>query len=241
TLAYTYGHGIDFASGFRQRNSRVPYYNAKQFVANSDFDIRHRVSFSGGWDLPFDRAWSSGPHALLKGWSLYPIVTYRTGFPLDIFAGLSRSGARPGPSAAGDPNLVRANIVGGSVDILDPKQSQKLNNRTGNFWFNPGNVTREGLPDVRSTAPVTNPSLRTYGTLPRNFFLGPSRTNFDLAIAKMTYLREQMGLEFRAEFFNIFNTAQFSNPDTSITSSTFGQITTTADPRIIQFALKYVF
>jgi len=240
TLAYTYGHGIDFASGFRQRNSRVPYYNAKQFLANSDFDIRHRVSFSGGWDLPFDRAWSSGPHALLKGWSLYPIVTYRTGFPLDIFAGLSRSGSRPGPSAAGDGNLVRANLVGSSVGILDPMQSQKLNNQTGNFWFNPSNFSRAGL-SATSTAPVTDPSLRTYGTLPRNFFFGPGRTNFDLAIAKMTYLREQMGLEFRAEFFNIFNTAQFSNPDTSITSRTFGQITTTADPRIIQFALKYVF
>ncbi len=245
TLAYTYGHSIDFASGFRQRNSRVPFYNGKQFLANSDFDIRHRVSFSGGWDLPLDRARSSGPSALLKGWSLYPIVTYRTGFPLDVLAGLSRSGSRPGPSAAGDGNLVRANLVGASVGILDSKLSQTFKDQsgkdqTGNFWFNPGNFNRTGL-SATSTASVTNPSLRTYGTLPRNFFRGPSRTNFDFALAKMTNFREQMGLEFRAEFFNIFNTAQFNNPDTSIVSETFGQVTTTALPRIIQFALKFVY
>jgi hypothetical protein len=246
TLAYTYGHSIDFASGFRQRNSNAPAYNAKQFLGDSDFDLRHRISFSGGWDLPFDRAWSSGPRALVKGWSLYPIVTYRTGFPLDVFAALSRAGSRPGPSAVGDGQLVRANLVGNSVGILDPKQSQTFINqgapRTGNFFFNPSNINRTGL-SATSTAPVTNPSLRTYGTLPRNFFNGPSRTNFDLAIAKTTNFREALGLEFRAEFFNIFNTAQFSNPTTAITNVNFGQITTTLldSQRIIQFALKFVY
>src|SRR5262245_2814422 len=242
TLAYTYGHSTDFASGFRQRNSRVPTYNTKLFFANSDFDIRHRISFSGGWDLPFGRTWKSVQGALVKGWSLYPIVTYRTGFPIDVFAGLSRSGSRPGPSAAGDGNLVHANLSGNSVGILDPRLSQRLNNQTGNFWFNPSNFNRTVL-SATSVASVTNPSLRTYGTLPRNFFRGPSRTNFDFAVAKMTRFggSERVGVEFRAEFFNTFNLAQFSNPDTSITSATFGQITTTADPRIIQFALKFVY
>ena len=246
TFAYTYSHNIDFASGFRQRGSNAPAYNSKQFLADSDFDLRHRVSFSGGWDLPFDRAWSSGPSAIVKGWSLYPIVSYRTGFPLDVFAQLARAGNRPGPSAVGDPQLVRANLVGNSVGILDSKQSQTFTfqnaPRTGNFYFNPNNVNGTGLSST-STASVTNPSLRTYGTLPRNFFNGPSRTNFDMAVAKMTNFREQMGLEFRAEFFNIFNTAQFNNPNTTITQATFGQITTVPldSQRIIQFALKFVY
>src|SRR5262249_10330808 len=60
-FAYTYGHSIDFASGFRQRNSRVPTYDPDLFRASSDYDLRHRLTFSGGWDLPFDRVWSSGP------------------------------------------------------------------------------------------------------------------------------------------------------------------------------------
>jgi hypothetical protein len=240
-FSYTYGHSIDFASGFRQRDSRVPYYNAKQFRANSDFDIRHRISLAGGWDLPFDRAWSSGPKLLISGWSIYPIITYRTGFPLDVFAGLSRSRTRPGPSASGDSNLVRANLVGSSVPLLDPRPPQTFNNRTSNYWFDPANFSRAGL-DATCLPCVTNPSLRTYGTLPRNFFRGPSRTNVNFAIAKRTpIMGERVDVTFRAEFFNLLNTVQFSNPNTSISSTTFGQISTTFDPRIIQLALKVGF
>src|SRR5262249_12709959 len=115
--------------------------------------------------------------------------------------------------------------------------------RTGNFFFNPNNINRTCL-NSTSTASVTNPSLRTYGTLPCDFFTGPGRTNFDLALAKMTYFRQQVGLDLRAEFFNIFNHAQFSNPVPSITDTAhFGQITTVPldSQRIIQFALKFVY
>jgi hypothetical protein len=67
-------------------------------------------------------------------------------------------------------------------------------------------------------------------------------SNFDLALSKTTPLRgERLKLEFRAEFFNIFNHAEFSNPDTNINNGTFGQILTTADPRIIQLALRLSF
>ncbi len=241
TFAYTYGHGIDNGSGFRQRSSRVPFYNRKQFRGSTDFDIRHRITFSGGWDLPFDRAWSTGPARLTKGWGVYPIITYRTGFPLDVFAGLSRSRTRPGPSAAGDPNLVRANLVGNSVRTFDPHAPQTFRDRTGNFYFDPSNFSRAGL-DATCLPCVTNPALRTYGSVPRNFFSGPGRTNVDLAIAKTTpIVGERLKAEFRAEFFNILNSAEFDNPNTSITSGLFGQITTTADPRIIQFGLRLTF
>src|SRR5262249_9636497 len=87
TMGYTLAHSIDNASGFRNRNSRVPTYNAFQFRANSDFDVRQRFTFSGGWDVPFDRWWSSGPKRLTSGWSVYPIFYYRSGFPLDVLAG----------------------------------------------------------------------------------------------------------------------------------------------------------
>ena len=241
TFGYTYAHGIDFASGFRQRGGYVPTYNAKQFRASTDFDIRHRVTFSGGWDLPGVKK-AALLNKLTSGWSLYPIVSYRTGFPLDVFAGLSRGRTRPGPSGAGDGNLVRANLVGNAVALLDPKNSQSFNSRQGNYWFNPANFSRTGL-DATCTACATNPALRTYGTLPRNFFRGTDRTNFDFAVTKTTSVigDNKLAVEFRAEFFNIFNIAQFSNPSTSITSSLFGQITGTADPRIIQFALRLKF
>ena len=243
-FAYTYGHSIDNASGFRQRNSRVPFYNPKQFAASSDYDLRHRISFGGGWDLPFDRAWASGPKRLTKGWSIHPIVTYRPGFALDVLAQFSRRRTRPGPSGAGDSNLVRANLVGNSVAIFDPKVSQTISGQTGNFWFNPGNFTTSGLGGATCTACATNPALRTYGTFPRNGLRGPGRTNVNFAIAKDTALYgERVHFYFRAEFFNLFNTAQFADPNTNILSGTFGQITSVVDDsqRIIQLAAKFTF
>jgi outer membrane receptor protein involved in Fe transport len=245
TIGYTWAHSIDTASGFRNRGNRVPTYNSHQFRADSDFDIRQRFTASGGWDLPFDRLWDSGPKRLTRGWSVYPIYTFRTGFPLDVFAGLNRSRTRPGPSAAGDPNLVRATLVGGALTIFDPRLSQTFNGRTGNFYFNPANFTNANLGGSTCLACVTNPALRTYGSLGRNAFRGPSRSNLDLAISKVTSLSRgeegRLKMEFRAEFFNILNSAQFRDPSTSITSGTFGQISTTFDPRIIQFAVKFSY
>ncbi len=242
TLAYTYGHSVDTASGFRQRNNRVPFYNPEQFRADSDYDIRHRVTFSGVFDLPLEKTFSGLPKRLTQGFSLRPIVTYRTGFPLDVFAGLGRGRTRPGPSGAGDANLVRANLVGSGVNIFsDPRNVQTFRGGSGNYYFDPNNFSNAGLSST-STAAALNPALRTYGTLGRNAFRGPSRTNVDFAVAKITPLfGERVTMELRAEFFNIFNTAEFNDPVTNINSSNFGQITSTAPPRIIQFAAKFAF
>ncbi len=89
TFAYTWSHEIDNASGFRQRNSSCRTTTTNYFRASGDTDVRNALTFSGGWDLPFDRMWQSGPKLLTKGWSLYPIVTWRTGFPLDVVCAIS--------------------------------------------------------------------------------------------------------------------------------------------------------
>jgi len=257
-LSYTFGHEIDNASGFRQRGSEVPFYNPRQFRTSGDFDLRHRISFSGDWELPFDRAWSSGPKRLTKGWSLAPIFVYRTGFPLDVFGPFTQSGSSTGPSGAGDRDNVRANFAAGSLanfPMFDPKTNQTINvvttpgqpvtPTTGNFYFNPNSFNLDpnanfGFPS--SAAVRANLSLATYGTVPRNFFRGPGRTNLNLALIKETALAgERLKLTFRAEFFNIFNHTEFDNPDTGLLSGTFGQILSTADPRIIQLALKLNF
>ena len=136
---------------------------------------------------------------------------------------------------------MRANLVGSTVTIFDPRISQAFRSRTGNYWFDPANFSRAGL-DATCLACVTNPSLRTYGSLPRNLFRSPGRFNVNFAIAKDTPLvGERLRLGFRAEFFNLINKAQFDNPNTNIASSLFGQITTTGDPRIVQLALKLAF
>ena len=50
-------------------------------------DVRHVISLSGGYEMPFAQLWTRGPKLLTKGWNLYPIISYRTGFPLDVFFG----------------------------------------------------------------------------------------------------------------------------------------------------------
>src|SRR5204862_846616 len=84
TLAYTYAKSIDTASGFRNTSSRVPYYNHALFRAVSDYDIPQRFTLSGGWDLPFNELANGFAPRLTKGWSIYPIMTARAGFPIDI-------------------------------------------------------------------------------------------------------------------------------------------------------------
>jgi hypothetical protein len=246
TFAYTYGKSIDTSSGFQNRNDQVPAYNIQQLRAVSDSDIKHRIVLSGGWDLPFDKTWESGPKRLTKGWSLYPIFSWRTGFPLDIPARFPDrfDPTNPGPSGAGDPYLANALFAPGftKVEFLNPKHNDPAN--PGNFYFNPAGFDNNEAD--YATAPA---NVALYG-LPRNFFRGPGRTNFDLALAKTTSITERVAAEFRVEAFNIFNHAEFANPDTNPNSGTFGQILTTgtsnstttdSDPRIIQLALRITF
>jgi hypothetical protein len=63
----------------------------------------------------------------------------------------------------------------------------------------------------------------------------------DMAVSKKTTLAENKELQLRAEFFNLFNHAEFNNPDTNIDSSTFGQVIGTAAPRIVQFGARFTF
>jgi hypothetical protein len=239
-LSYTFAKNMDNVSGFRQNSSRVPYYNPNLFYAVSDLDVKHRIVFSGGWDLPFAEAFQRAPKLLTKGWSLYPIASFQTGFPLDVSANLPRSPTRPGPSGAGDSELVRANLVGSKVVTLSPHKNTAVDGNA--LYFNPANFNTDGLVNKKGLVP-TNP---TYGTLSRNAFRGPSRQNIDMTVAKVTSFRDgvhPLSLELRADFFNLFNSVEFANPNTIYGSGTFGEITTTYRDsyRIMQLAGKIRF
>ncbi len=242
TLAYTYGHNIDNASGFEQRNSAAPYYNPRLFYASGDSDVRHRISLSGGWDLPFDRVWAAGPKRLTKGWSFYPILTYRTGFPFDISAQLpdATDPLNPGSSGAGDPSLSRAAVVA-PIRTFDPRKVRTINEVTygtdptgticqvtttpvtGNFIFDPNSFSSVPLENNSYfDGGFPNPCFRQLDPvhnpgdrtygLARNVLRGPTLTNLDIALAKTTLITEKIKLEFRAEFFNALNHPEFAQP-----------------------------
>jgi len=243
-VSYTWSHEIDNESGFRENSTKVPYYNHNEFRASGDTDVRHVLSISGGWDLPFNQLWEHGPKLLTKGWSLYPIFTYHTGFPIDVFAGLSTSRTNPGPSGAGDAGLVRADYSGSSIMTLDPSVYQYLANSAGtvnggNYWFNPASFSNTRLTTANSNrTPLT---AYPYGTFPRNALRGPGQTNLDLTISKHFFITEKLNVELRGDAFNVLNHAEFQNPDTTVSSGVFGQISTTYDPRILQLALHLQF
>ena len=70
---------------------------------------------------------------------------------------------------------------------------------------------------------------------------GPSRVDFDFSLFKEFPIHDDGKIQFRSEFFNLFNHPNFGNPDNTVGDGTFGQLTSAGDGRIAQFALKYLF
>jgi hypothetical protein len=144
-------------------------------------------------------------------------VTFASGNPFSVaVAGTDRS--QTGVFGGG---IQYANFVGTGDGSLDRDQ------RSAQKWFD-------------TSAFVAAPA-GTFGNSHRNMLIGPGTTNFDLSIFKTTKLTERTELEFRTEFFNAFNKAQFNNPVADPTNPAFGQIVSVRPAREIQFGLKLSF
>jgi hypothetical protein len=216
TVGYTWAHSNDDASGFRNYNSQVPFYAPHLFYASSDFDVRQALTLSGGWDLPFN----AGPKSLVKGWSLFPVLSFRTGFPFTVNAGLPERGGTPGPSGAGDGNLVNANQIA---------PIQYVNSHATGVFFNPGSFS--------TTAPASG-----YGTAPRNGYTGPGRSNLNMSLAKVTPLyHDRLSLKLSVDAFNLFNHTQFKSVGNNIQSGTLGDVLSVYSPRILQLSARIGF
>ncbi len=246
TAAYTFSKVLSDQDAYLQT---ISAYNQHQFYAPAAYDVRNRFVLSGGWELPFEHLWQKGPKRLTSGWSLYPIFSTQTGFPVDFNSGLARSPSVPGPGGDGVPALVRPYWTGGSESTLDPRGVETFTvngvQRTGHFFFDPSAFVIPAC--YASTAPPGTPGgcpAPTYGNLQRNTFRGPGLTNFDLSLEKRTNLvGERVKLLFRAEFFNVLNHTEFLAPvgQVSVRSALIGQVTQTNPSRIGQLALKLVF
>lgn len=127
------------------------------------------------------------------------------------------------------------------MNYFDPHNQQTLGGNEGNFYFNPASFSYKEIVGLGLSS-VTNPALRTYGSLGRNAFRGPTRTNLNVTISKITPIwGERVKSELRADFFNVLNHTEFDNPNLTVTSPLFGQISSTGDPRIIQLAFRLTF
>lgn len=210
--AYTWSKSIDNDSAL---NEMVNPFNERLSRTISSFDVPHNFVLSYMWDLPFARLTSSSlGKTLLGGWSVSGITRFATGIPVTMREG-------DDGSLCGCGGLDYPNYNNQPIQKFDPRASA-----THQYF---------------STSPFSLETGGIAGNSARRFFYGPGINNFDLALHKVTRLKENVGLEYRAELFNAFNHAQFLTPSGNINSSTFGDVTSARDPRIIQMALKLAF
>jgi hypothetical protein len=241
TAAYTWSHNIDNGTGsLTSTSGNIPYYDHDALRGNSALDQRQRFTLAGGWELPFAQAWSSGPKRLTEGWTLLPIFSDFSGAPFDISAGLRESsvGNKPGPSGAGDLQLVRAELTTSSVQRYNPHSTRSIGSQTGLYYFNPNDFT---VPSAWNSTSFIPTGGLTYG-MGRDSIPGIGEVNLDMALTKRTALfRDRVNSEFRLEAFNSLNHTEFANPNTSRTSGLFGQVTSVRGNRVGQIALRIQF
>jgi len=190
----------------------VNFENPRLTRSLSSFDTTHNFVFSYAWLLPFDKLFANAPKRLTQGWSFSGVTRFTGGFPIPI-AESSDDFSLTGSSNTDVPDLV------GKVHIMDPR-------KPGNLFFNPD-----------AFAPG---QLGQFGTSSRQFFHGPGINNFDISLMKKTQISESMAFEIRAEFFNVFNHTQFTNPDGDLNGN-MGKVTSARDPRIGQLSAKFYF
>lgn len=224
TGAYTWAHSIDNTSG---ESSGSPIQNSRNLAAqraSSTFDVRHKLAFSGTYELPFGRGkrlLNSAPRAvdwIAGGWQINNIVTLYTGLP---FTPVMQTSTLNTGSGSQFPNRVASgNLPSGE--------------RTIDRWFD--------------TSAFLAPAQFTFGNSGRNILRGPGTKQLDLSLFKSFAIAEKRRVEFRAEAFNALNTPQFNNPNASIGFSGAGRITSAGSPSVyqrtsrqIQLALKLYF
>ena len=226
-VAYTYSRTLTDSSTDR---STAPYdtYNLRMDYGPASFSRNQIFVANYVYDLPFYRGQQGFTGKVLGGWELSGITVFESGNPLTITQSFdpfnsNRFGVIAGqtfPDGIGiDPSVVspRPDVVSGQ-SLTGPKTAQQ--------WFN------------KSAWAV---AIGHFGNSGRGVVNGPGFNNWDLAAIKNTRISERFSTQFRAEFFNAFNHTSFLGVSTSVNSSLFGQVTSTHDPRIIQFGLKLNF
>ncbi len=223
--AYTLGKSIDDASGFFN-SSGDPNFpqdsnNPGAERGRSNFDVRHRMSVSYSYALPFGtgKRWLSngGAAAIFGDWESFGIVTLQSGRPFTVALQTTLDNSNTGFSNLGFNSNDRPNLVG----------NPKLSNPTPERWFN--------------TAAFATPAFGTFGSAGRNIVDGPGYANVNFSLLKNIGLTESVKLQFRTEAFNLFNRVNFDLPDNFVGSPSFGRIRSAQQPRRIQFGLKLLF
>jgi hypothetical protein len=196
-IAYTWskslgeGYGRNEGDGFNSNTYQNPR-NRQAEKGRIGWDLRHNMVANFVYEIPVFESWKSGvAKYVLAGWQSNGIVTLRTGFPFAVTQGsiINTANTPVRPDRAGPG---------------------KLDNPTVNQWFNP-NAFR--LVTCQNTA---LPQLCKYGDSGNGILEGPAFRNVDFSLFKNFNFTERVRLQFRSEFFNLFNTPQFGRPNAAL-------------------------
>ena len=273
--SYTYSHSIDNQSdplrgdfldltAFRQSRDAQPsrlyglqspiatftrQFDTSVDRASSDFDQRHNFTAYSVWHLPPARSRNRILRSVSGGWQFAQLLSIRSGFPYTVYAGTKLFKTSPGDF----------------YPIATPEDGATLLNNRPNLLTGSSGAMQNGIPvdggvRVLNIGAFSNPSSAgQIGNLGRNSFLGPGFWNADASVARSFSIPgrgEALKMQFRADFFNVFNHANLGSPDSLLSSPDFGQAyygrTSTLgtsllggplqeSPRTIQLQLKVYF
>jgi hypothetical protein len=223
---YTWARGFDSSSYINFQNAALPLlYGPMPYLRPQRFAVNY------SYDLPFGK-YEGMVGKLTNGWTVAGVTVVQNGFPQTI------TDANAG-NIYGNVQLSDANYAAGAGPASVPTSGSDtarlgvIAGTTG--WYNKA-----------AFAPVSSSGANGYGNSAYGIVLGPGQFNWDISLVKTTKvggINENATLVFRSEFFNAFNHPQFNTPvSNDVTASTFGVINSASvNPRLIQFALKYVF
>jgi hypothetical protein len=229
--SYTLSKTLDDVSSFNITGSAAQSTAGENDLAQNPFDLgaergrsifdsRHRFVLSYEWNLPFWRQPENWYQAILGNWQLNGITTVMSGTPFTVYDSRDVSLQGGAPEISGFSSD-RPNLIG------NPNSGP----RTTAEWFNTS--------AFQQLQPNGQP--QRFGNEGRNIVEGPGFTQWDVAASKNFRIRESKTLQFRGEFFNIFNQTNYRLPNNDINSPNFGKIQGALDPRLIQLALKFLF
>jgi Carboxypeptidase regulatory-like domain/TonB-dependent Receptor Plug Domain len=215
TLAYTWSHNLDNGGGFQNP------YNLASAYGNSSLNTPQVLTFSGIFTEPWFK--TGGWKALiLGGWKYSDMTTLQSGSSTTF----GITGSNLGP-------ITRPNIVG---QITYPKHWKPFEYGSSATWFDPGTGAGSATGSI-----FQRPANGYYGNGGNGNEKGPGVEVSNMALYKNFPIREGVGMEFRAEYFNIFNHSNPNGPNTTAGNASFGQISSSKDPRIGQMSLKITF